>query len=74
MNNTKVACPFCKPSPTAIRGEGCCNCDHSGMVPIGDTFHFKSAQEATTHDPEVSYLDLAYNRRNGLPLNFNPFK
>lgn len=69
----KIACPFCKPTQDAKRGEGCCNCDHTGMVPVGETCHFKTEVEAITHDPEVGYRDLAYNRRNGLPLNFKPF-
>lgn len=69
----KVACPFCKPNETAKRGEGCCNCDHTGMVPIGEFCHFKTEEEALNHDPEIPYLDLDYNRKRGFPLNHKPW-
>lgn len=70
----KIACPFCKPNNESKRGEGCCNCDHTGLVPIGEAYHFKTQHEAINHDPEVSYVDLKFNRENGLPLNRDPFK
>lgn len=69
----KIACPFCKHSAEEKRGEGCCNCDHTGLVPFGEDHIFKSEDEALKHDPEVSYFDLRYNRKQGLPNNFKPF-
>lgn len=73
MDSKKVACPFCKPTEDAVRGEGCCNCDHTGRVPIGEYCHFKTEDEALTHDPEVGYIDLRINRQEGRPLNYKPF-
>jgi hypothetical protein len=70
---TKVACPFCKLKPTSTRGEGCCNCDHTGMVPVGEYCHFKNDNEALNHDPELSYVDLEINRKAGVDLNYKPF-
>lgn len=69
----KVACPFCKPKKEALRGEGCCNCEHTGMVPIGESFEFHTTDEAVNHDPEISYHDLKHNRLSGNPLNYKPF-
>jgi len=69
----KAACPFCKRYETDKRGEGCCNCEHTGLVPIGEAYIFKTEDEATNHDPEISYVDLKYNRTNGLPNNYKPF-
>ena len=71
--NTKAACPFCKPNDKAIRGEGCCNCEHTGLVPIGEAHIFKTTEEAINHDPEVSYADIKYNLQNGLPKTYKPF-
>lgn len=71
--NKKVPCPFCKPNDKAIRGDGCCNCDHSGLVPYGEDHIFKSEDEALNHDPEISYFDLKDNRAKGLPNNYKPF-
>lgn len=70
----KVACPFCKRFPADKRGEGCCNCDHTGLVEVGRNCNFKTEEEALNHDAEISYWDLKYNREHGLPLNYNPFK
>jgi len=69
----KAACPFCKAKETDIRGEGCCNCDHSGMVPIGEAYIFKNAEQAKNHNPEIGYIDLLYNRQHGMPDNYQPF-
>ena len=51
----KVMCPFCD-------GDGCCNCDHSGHVPIGEGCVFKSVDEARNHDPGISIHDLQIMR------------
>lgn len=69
----RVACPFCKRFKNDKRGEGCCNCDHTGLVEVGEYCDFKTLEEAENHDPEVSYSDLKYNREHGLPLNYQPF-
>jgi hypothetical protein len=69
----KVPCPFCKPKKESVRGEGCCNCDHTGRVPIGEAFNFKTEEEAVNHDPQVSYYDLRDNRQHGRDLNYLPF-
>jgi hypothetical protein len=74
MANIYVACPFCKRFETDSRGEGCCNCDHTGLVPIGENFNFKNEKEALQHDAGISYYDLKFNREHGLPLNYDPFK
>lgn len=68
----KVACPFCKRNQHSLRGEGCCNCDHTGFVPFGESHNFKTENEAINHDPEISYYDLKYNRLNNLPINYKP--
>lgn len=70
----KVACPFCKRHTDDKCGEGCCNCDHTGMVPIGENCNFKTEEEALNHNPGISYWDLKYNREHGLPLTYNPFE
>lgn len=67
----KVACPFCKQKEDSKRGDGCCNCEHTGMVPFGEDCHFKTEEEAINHDPEVSYWDLKYRRLNNIPFDFN---
>lgn len=69
----KVACPFCKRNAEALRGEGCCNCDYTGVVPIGENCNFKTESEAVNHDPEIPYRDLKINRREGRALNYKPF-
>jgi len=69
----KVACPFCKPNDTAKRGEGCCNCDYEGIVPIGETFAFKTEEEAINHNSEISYIDLRINRAQKRDLNYKPW-
>lgn len=69
----KVGCPFCKRFTEDIKGEGCCNCDHTGLVPIGENCNFKTEEEALFHNPEVGYIDMKYNRENGLPLTYSPF-
>lgn len=69
----RVACPFCKRFEKDKRGEGCCNCDHTGLVEIGENCNFKNSEEAKNHDPEISYFDLRYNRKYELPLNYKPF-
>lgn len=70
----KVACPFCKSSETDKQGEGCCNCDYTGLVPVGENCNFKTVEEALNHNPGLSYWDLKYNREYGLPLNYDPFE
>ena len=70
----KVACSFCKRFETDKRGEGCCNCDHTGLVPVGENCNFKTEEEALKHDAKISYWDLKFNREHGLPLNYDPFK
>lgn len=71
MDN-KVKCPYCS-DEKSIRGEGCCYCDHSGLVQVGDDFMFKTEEEALNHDPEISFIDLEINRKKGRPLNWKPF-
>jgi hypothetical protein len=51
-------CPFCD-------GDGCCNCDYEGRVRVGIGMPFRTVQEAESHDPEVSYFDLKWNRKLG---------
>lgn len=68
----KVKCPFCS-NPNEKIGTGCCNCDHTGLVPFGEDHNFKTESEALNHDPEISYLDLKINRMNGYGLNYKPF-
>jgi len=69
----KVACPFCKQNDKSVRGDGCCNCDHTGLVPYGEDHNFKTKDEALNHDPEIPYIDLKFNRLHKLPLNYKPF-
>lgn len=65
IKNKKVACPFCKRTMADKRGEGCCNCDHTGLVPIGENCNFQTEEEALNHNPEESYWDLKYKKLNG---------
>jgi hypothetical protein len=58
----KAPCPFCKENKFSIRGEGCCNCEHTGLVPYGEAFIFRNEAEAINHDPGTSYFDLHYER------------
>lgn len=46
----KVTCPFCKRFETDKRGEGCCKCDYTGLVPVGENCNFKTEEEALKHD------------------------
>lgn len=68
-----AACPFCRASDNSIRGEGCCNCEYSGLVPIGQSFNFKTEEEAKTFKGDISYRDIKDNRINGRPFDYNPF-
>lgn len=68
----KAPCPFCKSEDHPnMRGSGCCNCEYEGRVPVGEDYHFKTADEALNHDPGVSYRDMKDNRSAGRQSNFN---
>lgn len=69
----KAICPFCKSKHNLLRGEGCCYCEYTGLIPVGEGKVLRTVEEAQNHDPEVSLLDVQLNRSNGRPDNYKPF-
>jgi hypothetical protein len=69
----RAICPFCKHDNIAIRGDGCCYCDHTGLIPVGEGRVLRTVEEALNHDPEISLHDLRINRAKGRPDNYKPW-
>lgn len=55
----KTECPFCE-------GNGCCYCEYTGKVLVGDGCLFQTIEAAKNHNPEESGFDyeVRTNRRN----------
>lgn len=69
----KAICPFCKSKHSTWKGEGCCYCEYTGLIPIGEGKVLRTVQEAENHDPEISLHDVMNNRISGRPDNYKPF-
>lgn len=69
-----VICPFCKSKHSVIKGDGCCYCEYTGMVAVGEDCKFKTAEDAENHDPEVSLVDRQLNIDAGKDPNFKPWQ
>jgi hypothetical protein len=58
-----VPCPFCKPKPEALRGDGCCFCDYIGTIPAKENARLMDpAAENTDKYPFFSDIDLKAGR------------
>lgn len=49
-----VACPFCTSVNRALRGDGCCFCDHTGMIP--EVEHRRILDDDAENDEEYPFL------------------
>lgn len=53
-----VACLFCKPDDQAFRGDGCCFCDYSGLIPFEENQRFLDPNMPNNEQPYPHYSDI----------------